>query len=154
MLHTWIDQQCKDSSLFLAKLLAIPFFHRPLQLYNTTIYYCNIWCARSRHTVVCCAAQETQGGQQTSVFFTGVKKTLFSRICSEIWNIYWGLKANASIKFGINLINIEGVISNFGHKIKLFLSTLPVRHWRVNTGGRACTRCLPRLWEPKRKLLA
>jgi len=25
----------------------------------------------------------------------------------------------------------------------LFLSALPVRHWRVNTRGRACTKCLP-----------
>ena len=29
-------------------------------------------------------------------------------------------------------------------RLFLFLSALPVRHWRVNTGGRACTRCLPR----------
>ena len=25
----------------------------------------------------------------------------------------------------------------------LLLSTLPVRHWRVYTEGRACSRCLP-----------
>ena len=37
----------------------------------------------SRYTVVCRAAQETRGTRQTSVYFTGVKKTLFSRICSS-----------------------------------------------------------------------
>ena len=37
----------------------------------------------SRHTVVCCVAQETQGARQTRVHFTGVKKTPFSRICSS-----------------------------------------------------------------------
>ena len=37
----------------------------------------------SRHTVVCCAAQETWGTRQTSVYFTGVKKMLFSHICSS-----------------------------------------------------------------------
>jgi len=31
----------------------------------------------------------------------------------------------------------------------LILSALPVRHWRVNTGGRACTRCLSRAREPR-----
>jgi len=36
----------------------------------------------------------------------------------------------------------------------LFLSALPVRHWRMNTGGRACMRCLPRAWNPKQKSLA
>ena len=28
------------------------------------------------------------------------------------------LKANTKIKFGVNLINIQGVISNFTHKTK------------------------------------
>ena len=37
----------------------------------------------SRHMVVCCVAQETRGAQQASVYFTGVKKTPFSRICSS-----------------------------------------------------------------------
>ena len=37
----------------------------------------------SRHTVVCCAAQETWGTRQTSVYFTGVKKMLFSHIFSS-----------------------------------------------------------------------
>ena len=31
----------------------------------------------------------------------------------------WGLKANASIKFGINLFNNEGVISDFMYKSML-----------------------------------
>ena len=37
----------------------------------------------SRHTVVCRAAQETWGVQQTSVYFTGVKKMPFSHTCSS-----------------------------------------------------------------------
>jgi len=37
----------------------------------------------SRHTVVCRVAQETRGARQTSVYFTGAKKTPFSRICSS-----------------------------------------------------------------------
>jgi len=37
----------------------------------------------SRHTVVCHAAQETRDAKQTSVYFTGIKKTSFSRICSS-----------------------------------------------------------------------
>ena len=36
----------------------------------------------SRHVVVCRAAQETQGAQQTSVYFTGAKKMPFSHIYS------------------------------------------------------------------------
>ena len=30
-----------------------------------------------------------------------------------------------------------------GGILLLLLSTLPVRHWRVYTEGRACSRCLP-----------
>jgi len=37
--------------------------------------------------------------------------------------------------------------------VVIVLSALPVRHWRVNTGGRACARCLTRAWEPKQKSL-
>ena len=44
---------------------------------------CLFLCCRSRHTVVCCAAQETWGARQASVYFTGVKKTPLSRICSS-----------------------------------------------------------------------
>ena len=38
---------------------------------------------------------------------------------AEILYMYWGIKANTSIEFGVNLINIEGVISGFTHKAKL-----------------------------------
>ena len=32
------------------------------------------------------------------------------------------------------------------------LSTLPVRHWKVYTEGKACTRCLPKAKEPKKQM--
>jgi len=35
-------------------------------------------CTASRHMAVCRAAQETQGARQTSMYFTGVKKTSFA----------------------------------------------------------------------------
>jgi len=42
---------------------------------------------------------------------------------ASIWLIFGtrigGLKANTSINFGVNLINIKGVISDFTHKLKL-----------------------------------
>jgi len=48
------------------------------------IWYCTAKCGMlSRHTVVCRAAKETWGARQASVYFTGVKKTPFSRICSS-----------------------------------------------------------------------
>ena len=40
-----------------------------------------------------------------------------------------GLKANTIIKFGVNLINNEGVTSDFTHKTKLtFCHTCRVNH--------------------------
>jgi len=43
-------------------------------------------------------------------------------MCASIWLKFGthigGLKANTSIKFGVNLINNEGVIGNFTHKAK------------------------------------
>ena len=45
---------------------------------------------------------------------------------AEIWYTHWGLKAHTSIKFGVNVINIQGVISNFTHKTKL-TSAKPTR---------------------------
>jgi len=39
-------------------------------------------------------------------------------ICLEFGTLIEGLKANTSIKFGINLIDIQGVTSNFMHKSK------------------------------------
>jgi len=44
---------------------------------------CSIYLRISRHTLVCRAAQETQWVRQTRVYFTGVKKTPFSCICSS-----------------------------------------------------------------------
>ena len=41
----------------------------------------------SRHKLVCHAAQETQGVQQVSVYFTGVKKRLFYCICTL--TVHW-----------------------------------------------------------------
>ena len=38
---------------------------------------------------------------------------------AEIWHTYWGLMVNTNIKFDVNLINIEGIISDFTHKVKL-----------------------------------
>jgi len=35
---------------------------------------------------------------------------------AEIWYTYWDLKAHTSIKFGVNVINIQG---DFKHKTKL-----------------------------------
>ena len=32
------------------------------------------------------------------------------------------------------------------------LSTLPVRHWRAHTEGKACMRCLPKAKEPKKQM--
>jgi len=41
-----------------------------------------------------------------------------------------GLKANTSIDFGVNLINIEGVISDFTHKSKSnFCQAYRVNHF-------------------------
>ena len=43
-------------------------------------------------------------------------------MCASIWlkigTLIGGLKANTSIKFGINPINIQGVTSDFTHKTK------------------------------------
>ena len=63
-------------------------------IFNITLYLsCTIsysFCyslflsyVQSIHTVVCRAAQETRGAWQTSVYFTGVNKIPFSRICSS-----------------------------------------------------------------------
>jgi len=63
-------------------------------IFNITLYLsCTIsysFCyslflsyVQSIHTVVCRAAQETRGAWQTSVYFKGVKKILFSHICSS-----------------------------------------------------------------------
>ena len=51
-----------------------------------------------------------------------------------------GLKANTSIDFRVNLINIEGVISNFTHKSKLNLNCFEEQAEnryvaRLNIGG-------------------
>jgi len=65
--------------------LVLPLFSR-LEIDFTTILItmCQQFeYLKSRHTVVCRAAQETRGAWQTSVYFTGVKKTPFSRICSS-----------------------------------------------------------------------
>jgi len=44
-------------------------------------------------------------------------------MCTSIWLKYGtqirGLKANISTNLGVNLINIQGAISDFMHKVKL-----------------------------------
>ena len=35
--------------------------------------------------------------------------------------------------------------------VSFLLSTLPVRHWRAYTEGKACMRCLPKAKEPKKQ---
>ena len=49
----------------------------------------------------------------TSSFCTLCKVDIACVFVAEILYMYWGLKTNISIKFGINLINIQGVISYF-----------------------------------------
>ena len=54
-----------------------------VEWHNWLIVNAILYSVISRHTVVCRAAQETRSARQTSVYFTGVKKTPFSRICSS-----------------------------------------------------------------------
>ena len=82
--------------------------------------------------VVCCVAQKNRVRTNGVSILTGTTKSRFSHICSSVmphpnsynWHMcapIWlkfgtcirGIKMNTSIKFGVNLINIQGVISNF-----------------------------------------
>jgi len=65
--------------------------------------------------------------QQNFIKISSFFRTLWvnrynSRMCASIWLKFGtrirGLKVNASIKFGINPINIQGVTSDFMHKTK------------------------------------
>ena len=51
-------------------------------MFQTCVAWCTLIWNWSRHMVKCRTAQETRGMGQTSVCFTGVKKMLFSCICS------------------------------------------------------------------------
>ena len=78
----------------IASTLKLPAYTLLFTVTEQQIYW-NYWCATesvvwwsyplswSRHRVVCRVAQETWGVRQTSVYFTGVKKILFSCICSS-----------------------------------------------------------------------
>ena len=51
------------------------------------------------------------------------------------------LKANTSVKFGVNLMNIQGVISNFTHKTKLnFCYAYRVNHFEKKAENRYVAR--------------
>ena len=52
-----------------------------------------------------------------------------------------GLKVNTSIKFGINLINIQGIISDFMHKVKSnFCQAYRINHFKEQAENRYVAR--------------
>ena len=60
---------------------------------------------KSRNMALCCVAHETQGAQQTRVYFTGVRKTLFTRICSST------LPEQKHTKFSVRMYSKWGTFS-------------------------------------------
>jgi len=70
--------------------------------------------------LVCRAAQQNRACAAGVSILTGTTNSRFSCMCgAKFGTCIGGLKANTSIKFGVNLINNEGVISDFTHKAKL-----------------------------------
>jgi len=82
-------------------------------------------------------------------FFFVILHTLQNRYNSCMRASVWlkfgtrigGLKANASIDFGVNLIKTEGVISNFTHTSKSnFCQAYRVKHFKEQAENRYVTR--------------
>ena len=60
---------------------------------------------------------------------------------APIWSMYWGLKANTTTNFEVNLINIQVVVSDFMHKAKTnFFPTYRVTRFEEQAENRYVAR--------------